>query len=129
MLGFSPDGTLLFFGQENLLHIYEFLVDATSAHPDMAPAASISFNNQLKAVQCCPTTNRLAMVTRNRSLYLWDRLGVEGVDIPDSADFVAVDVQWSPDGHSAVVCDRQAFCIVYEDLPDGDNRWEEEGGL
>lgn len=83
-LGFSLDGTLLFFGQENSLHVYEFLVDATSAHPEIAPAAAVSFNAPVKAVECCPTTVRLAVVTRSRSLYLWDRLGVEGVDVPDS---------------------------------------------
>lgn len=38
--------------------------------------------------------------------------------------FTAVDIKWSPDGHAAAVCDRQAFCVVYEDA--GDGVWEED---
>lgn len=70
-------------GQETTLHIYAFLLDPGSSTPDIEPTVTISFNAPIKSVQCCPTSNRVAVVTRTKFLYLYDGLGVEGVEIQE----------------------------------------------
>ncbi|BEJ13224.1 hypothetical protein CspHIS471_0303980 [Cutaneotrichosporon sp. HIS471] len=127
-LGFSPDGTVLFFGQETALHVYAFLLDPASSAPDIEPTVTVSFNAPIKSVQYCPTSNRIAVVTRTKFLYLYDGLGVEGVEIPEAESFNAISVHWAPDGKSAAVCDKNAFCVVYEEAADQwaeDDRWDE----
>ncbi|BEI97961.1 hypothetical protein CcaverHIS631_0302600 [Cutaneotrichosporon cavernicola] len=127
-LGFSPDGTVLFFGQETVLHVYAFLLDPASSAPDIEPTVTVSFNAPIKSVQYCPTSNRIAVVTRTKFLYLYDGLGVEGVEIPEAESFNAISVHWAPDGNSAAVCDKNAFCLVYEEAADQcaeDDRWDE----
>ncbi|CAK9783533.1 unnamed protein product [Cutaneotrichosporon oleaginosum] len=135
-LGFSPDGTVLFFGQENVLHIAAFLVDSVSPTPVIEATVSISFNASIRSVQYCPTSNRIAIVTRTRYLYLYDGLGVEGVEIPDGKfiafasdiaahSFGALSVRWAPDGSSVAICDKSSFCLVYEDPGAEDAKWDE----
>ncbi|KLT39499.1 WD40 repeat-like protein [Cutaneotrichosporon oleaginosum] len=124
-LGFSPDGTVLFFGQENVLHIAAFLVDSVSPTPVIEATVSISFNASIRSVQYCPTSNRIAIVTRTRYLYLYDGLGVEGVEIPDAHSFGALSVRWAPDGSSVAICDKSSFCLVYEDPGAEDAKWDE----
>ncbi|GMK58202.1 hypothetical protein CspeluHIS016_0502340 [Cutaneotrichosporon spelunceum] len=127
-LGFSPDGTVLFFGQDTVLHVYAFLLNPASSKPDIEPTVTVSFNAPIKSVEYCPTSNRVAVVTRTKFLYLYDGLGVEGVEIPVGAcssdglnanrmaeSFAAMSVHWAPDGNSAAVCDKNDFCLVYEE--------------
>lgn len=142
-LGFSSDGTVLYFGQDSVLHVYAFLLDPGSSTPDIEATVTITFNAHIKSVQCCPTSNRVAVATRTKFLYLYDGLGVEGVAIQEgmfrhllftfianlAADaFAAINVQWAPDGGSAAVCDRSSFCLVYEDgsnITVDDENWDE----
>jgi hypothetical protein len=72
-------------------------------------------------------------------VHFWDRLGVEGVDIPEGRpwnrqcvltdlgqDLLAMDVKWAPDGRCAVICGKQSFCMVYDDGPEtAASMWEE----
>jgi hypothetical protein len=42
--------------------------------------------------------------------------------------FGAISVHWAPDGGSAAVCDKNAFCLVYEEAPDEgveNDKWDE----
>lgn len=82
---FNTDGTLFYFGIDNVLNVYTFDSDGTSgssgAQIDLL--SSVQFSNSIKTIQWCPSKDRLGVVTRTRMLYLWDRLGVEGVEIPE----------------------------------------------
>lgn len=80
-------------------------------------------------------------MTRSRLLYIYDGLGVEGVEPPEGTLFsvfgqmlivtagrlTAVRVQWAPDGASAALCDDSSFCLVYEgsNAMGEDDKWDE----
>lgn len=118
-----------------MLQVYDFDCQSLVVGNTISARSAVSFISPIKAVRWCPVTNQIAAVTRGRTLYLWDDLGVEGVDVPSNweqapadlrgAQFSAADVQWSPDGQSVILCDKQSFCVVYNEGPGSDNVWEE----
>jgi len=82
LLQFNPDGTLLLVGNGNIIQIYSFQ-DDISSNPRIEVYSSIVFNNPIKVARWCSSPDRLAVVTQSQTLYLWDLLGVEGVDVPE----------------------------------------------
>lgn len=83
-LGFSLDGSTLYHGSDRILRIddFSFGLNETSSTPKVVPRTTVVFNSPIRSAEMCPVANRIAVVTGNRSLHLWDTLGVEGVSIP-----------------------------------------------
>lgn len=137
-LGFSPDGNILYHGADRILQVTDFILEDNTPTPELCPHATVVFNSPLRGVEICPTANRIAVVTRSPSLYLWDGLGVEGVTIPagkleldnsltPDSTFNPTSLHWAPDGHSVAVCGKTAFCLVYEELQaEKMSKWEDE---
>jgi hypothetical protein len=87
-LQFNTEGTLFYLGLDNVLQIYSFDSEVANTASggggtQIELLSAVQFCNPIKAIQWCPSFDRLGVVTRTRMLYLWDRLGVEGVDVPE----------------------------------------------
>lgn len=59
-----------------------------------------------------PKRNRLAICTANEKLYMWSPEGCSIVSVPTSQFFVR-NVQWSNDGLSAILLDKDNFCVCF----------------
>lgn len=66
----------------------------------------------VRAVQWCPTSNRLVICTGDSKLYLWTPDGASCVHIP-LPGFRATGLCWHPDGSSIVLTSREEFCCSY----------------
>jgi WD40 repeat protein len=66
----------------------------------------------VRAVQWCPTSNRLVICTGDSKLFLWTPEGASCVHIP-LPGFRATGLCWHPDGSSIVLTSREEFCCSY----------------
>ena len=66
----------------------------------------------VRAMQWCPTSNRLVVCTGDSKLYLWTPDGASCVHIP-LPGFRASGLCWHPDGASLVLTSRNEFCCAY----------------
>ncbi|ORY23945.1 hypothetical protein BCR39DRAFT_548449 [Naematelia encephala] len=132
-IAFDEEATLLLVRldtQPHVVHIHSFLPDLTSINPHIKHVASLIMTETVRSAKWSPKTSKLAISSRSGGVYFWDASAswveegkeneetqgglMEGVGIPSRTDFAVHDVVFSPDGKALAICDKEQFCLLYD---------------
>ncbi|KAJ3218127.1 WD repeat-containing protein wrap73 [Dinochytrium kinnereticum] len=107
---FSCDGRFLVTRNDNMpntLWIWDLV--------NLCQVALIQQLQPIKQVKWNPVKPNILVYTNGGShVYVWGGpgLGCEAIEVP-TIDFVVSQLQWSPDGRSVLLMDREKFCLSF----------------
>eukprot|EP00911_Craspedida_sp_UC1_P002576 UC1_evm2s1909 len=74
--------------------------------------AVLEHRESLRDATWHPVENKLALSTGGAQIFFWSKDGSSCVKVPTEAPFSCTTLQWSPDGSSLILRDRDSFCVA-----------------